>query len=93
MSCNARITISCGKGLFASGTAQWIAGSLPLSGTLHPFLLILIVAIIAAVFGFTGIAVGVASIAKILFAVFLVLAVFTMLGGLLFGKRWFGGAW
>ena len=37
-----------GKGLFASGTAQWIAGSLPLSGTLHPFLLILIVAIIAS---------------------------------------------
>ncbi len=40
--------LALGKGLFASGTAQWIAGSLPLSGTLHPFLLILIVAIIAS---------------------------------------------
>jgi sodium-dependent dicarboxylate transporter 2/3/5 len=40
--------LALGKGLFASGTAQWIAGSLPLSSTLHPVFLILIVAIIAS---------------------------------------------
>jgi sodium-dependent dicarboxylate transporter 2/3/5 len=40
--------LALGKGLFASGTAQWVAGSLPLSGELHPLLLILIVAVIAS---------------------------------------------
>ena len=40
--------LALGKGLFASGTAQWVAGSLPLSGSLHPLLLILIVAVIAS---------------------------------------------
>jgi sodium-dependent dicarboxylate transporter 2/3/5 len=37
-----------GKGLFESGTAQWIAGSLSLSGTIHPLLLIFIIAVIAS---------------------------------------------
>lgn len=40
--------LALGKGLFASGAAQWIASSLPLSGTLHPLILILIVALIAS---------------------------------------------
>ena len=40
--------LALGKGLFESGTAQWVAGSLPLSGTLHPLLLILAVALIAS---------------------------------------------
>jgi sodium-dependent dicarboxylate transporter 2/3/5 len=40
--------LALGKGLFASGTAQWVAGSLPLSGALHPLVLILIVAVIAS---------------------------------------------
>jgi sodium-dependent dicarboxylate transporter 2/3/5 len=40
--------LALGKGLFASGTAQWVAQSLPLSGALHPLLLILIVALIAS---------------------------------------------
>ena len=40
--------LALGKGLFASGTAQWVAGSLPLSGDLHPLLLIFIVALIAS---------------------------------------------
>ncbi|MCK4681384.1 anion permease, partial [bacterium] len=40
--------LALGKGLFESGTAQWIAGSLPLSGTIHPLLLILIIAVIAS---------------------------------------------
>lgn len=41
----------------------------------------LIIAIIAAVFGFTGIYVAAASIAKVLFFVFLVLFVVSLLAG------------
>jgi uncharacterized membrane protein YtjA (UPF0391 family) len=40
-----------------------------------------VIAIIAAVFGFTGLAVGAASIAKILFFVFLIGALVTLLMG------------
>ncbi len=40
-----------------------------------------IIALIAAVFGFGGIAVGAASIAKILFFVFLVLFIVSLLAG------------
>lgn len=40
--------LALGKGLFASGAAQWIAESLPLSGSLHPLALIAIVAFIAS---------------------------------------------
>ncbi len=43
----------------------------------------LVIALIAALFGFTGIAVGAASIAKVLFYLFLILFVVS----LLFGKR------
>jgi uncharacterized membrane protein YtjA (UPF0391 family) len=42
-----------------------------------------IVAIIAAVFGFTGIAAGAAEIAKILFVVFVVLFLVSLVAGLL----------
>jgi len=41
-----------------------------------------VVAIIAAVFGFGGIAVAAAGIAKLLFFIFLVLFLFALLGGL-----------
>jgi uncharacterized membrane protein YtjA (UPF0391 family) len=41
-----------------------------------------VVALIAAVFGFTGIAVGAAEIAKILFFIFLVLFVISLLVGM-----------
>jgi uncharacterized membrane protein YtjA (UPF0391 family) len=41
----------------------------------------LIIAIIAAVFGFTGIAAGAATIAKILFFVFIVLFLLSLIGG------------
>lgn len=43
----------------------------------------LVIALIAALFGFTGIAVGAASIAKVLFYLFLILFVVS----LLFGRR------
>lgn len=46
-------------------------------------LIFFIVAIIAAVFGFGGIAAGAASIAKILFYIFLVLFAISLLTGLL----------
>jgi uncharacterized membrane protein YtjA (UPF0391 family) len=46
-------------------------------------LLFLVVALIAAVFGFGGIAIASAEIAKILFFVFLVLFVVALLGGLM----------
>ena len=42
-----------------------------------------VVALIAAVFGFTGIAVGAAEIAKILFFIFLILFVVSLVAGLL----------
>lgn len=45
-----------------------------------------VVALIAAVFGFTGIVVAAAGIAKILFYIFLILFVFTLIGGLLAGS-------
>lgn len=46
-------------------------------------LIFFIVALVAALFGFTGLAVGAASIAKILFGVFLVIAIVTFLFSLL----------
>lgn len=46
-----------------------------------------IVAIIAAVFGFTGIAAGAVSIARILFWVFVVLFLLSLIGGYSMGKR------
>jgi uncharacterized membrane protein YtjA (UPF0391 family) len=46
-------------------------------------LIFFIVALIAAVFGFTGIAAGAAEIAKILFFVFLIVAGVSLLMGLL----------
>jgi uncharacterized membrane protein YtjA (UPF0391 family) len=49
-------------------------------------LIFLIVSIIAAVFGFTEIAGGAASIAKVLFFLFLVLFVVSLLLGLVGGK-------
>jgi uncharacterized membrane protein YtjA (UPF0391 family) len=47
----------------------------------------LIVALIAAVFGFGGIASGAASIAKILFYLFIAVFVITLLLGLMTGRR------
>src|ERR1700730_4409555 len=49
---------------------------------LHYALLFFVVALIAAVFGFGGIAVGAAEIAKILFFIFLVLFVVSLVAGL-----------
>jgi uncharacterized membrane protein YtjA (UPF0391 family) len=46
-----------------------------------------IVAIIAAVFGFTGIAAGAVSIARILFWIFVVLFLLSLIGGYSMGKR------
>lgn len=48
---------------------------------LHYAAVFFVVAIIAALFGFTGLAVGAASIAKILFFVFLIGALVTLLMG------------
>jgi len=50
-------------------------------GMLHYAAVFFVIAIIAAVFGFTGIAVGAASIAKIMFFVFLIGALVTLLMG------------
>ncbi len=49
-----------------------------------------IVAIVAALFGFTGIAVAAAGVARIIFAIFLVLFLATLLFGLLIGAGLFG---
>ncbi|MEO6844772.1 MAG: DUF1328 family protein [Ginsengibacter sp.] len=51
-------------------------------------IILFIIAIIAAIFGFTGIAAGAVSIAKILFFIFLVLLFLALLfGAKLFGKK------
>ena len=50
---------------------------------LHYALVFFVVALIAAIFGFTGIAVGAAEIAKVLFFIFLVLFVVSLVAGLL----------
>ena len=49
---------------------------------LHYALVFLIVALIAALFGFGGVAAGAVGMAKILFFVFLIMAVVTFLFGL-----------
>ncbi len=48
---------------------------------LHYAVVFLVIALVAAVFGFGGIAAGAVSIAKILFFVFIVLAVIAFLFG------------
>jgi sodium-dependent dicarboxylate transporter 2/3/5 len=40
--------LALGKGLFESGTAQWVAASFPLTDSFHPLLLIAIVAVVAS---------------------------------------------
>ena len=50
---------------------------------LHYAVVFLVIALIAAVFGFGGIAAGAVEIAKILFYVFLVIAAVTFVMGLL----------
>lgn len=54
---------------------------------LRAAIVLFVIAIISAVFGFTGIAVGVASIAKILFYCFIVVAVLAAVGGLVTRRR------
>ena len=48
---------------------------------LHYAVVFFVIAIIAAVFGFTGIAVGAAEIAKVLFFIFLILFVVSLIVG------------
>ena len=50
---------------------------------LHYAAVFFVIALIAAIFGFTGIAVGAAEIAKVLFFVFVVLFVISLLVGLI----------
>jgi uncharacterized membrane protein YtjA (UPF0391 family) len=47
----------------------------------------LIIALIAAFFGFTGIAQGAADIAKVLFAIFLGIWLILLIGGIFFVKK------
>jgi uncharacterized membrane protein YtjA (UPF0391 family) len=46
-----------------------------------------LIAIVAAILGFTGVAVGAASIAKVLFFVFVVLFLISLIGGMLRRSR------
>jgi len=54
---------------------------------LHWTVIFLLIAIVAAVFGFGGIAVAAAGIAKLLFFVFLVLFLVSLIKGLGSGRR------
>jgi uncharacterized membrane protein YtjA (UPF0391 family) len=67
---------------YRPGTAQATPSPTQRSDAmLHYALVFFVIAIIAAVFGFTGIAAGAAEIAKILFYIFLVVFVVTLLLG------------
>ncbi len=46
-----------------------------------------VIALVAAFFGFTSVAVGAAAVSKILFVGFLILAAVTLVAGLLGGRR------
>ena len=50
---------------------------------LHYAVVFFVIALVAALFGFTGIAVGAAEIAKVLFVIFLVLFVVSLVAGLI----------
>ena len=54
---------------------------------LHYAVVFFVIALVAALFGFGGVAAGAVGIAKVLFFVFLVLAVVTFLFGAMKGKR------
>ena len=54
---------------------------------LHYAAVFFVIAIVAAIFGFGGIAVGAAEIAKVLFFIFLVLFVASLVVGLFRGSR------
>jgi uncharacterized membrane protein YtjA (UPF0391 family) len=63
-----------------------ISYSLPLlkgNKMLHYTVVFLVIALVAALFGFTGIAVGAVGIAKILFYIFLLLFVISLVFGLM----------
>jgi uncharacterized membrane protein YtjA (UPF0391 family) len=49
-------------------------------------LLFLVVALVAALFGFTGMASAFAGVAQIIFYIFLALLLFALIAGLLFGR-------
>jgi uncharacterized membrane protein YtjA (UPF0391 family) len=68
---------------FTSGLPQGLFTQIPTRRVtmLHYAIVFFVIAIIAAVFGFTGIAAGAAEIAKILFYIFLVVFVVTLLLG------------
>ena len=53
-------------------------------------LIFLVISLIAALFGFTGISVAAADIARILFFIFIVIFVVLLLGGLMAGRGIFG---
>jgi uncharacterized membrane protein YtjA (UPF0391 family) len=50
-------------------------------------LIFFVVSLIAAIFGFTGISEATSDIAQILFFVFLVIFLITLVGGLLIGRK------
>jgi uncharacterized membrane protein YtjA (UPF0391 family) len=54
---------------------------------LHYAVVFLVIALVAALFGFGGIAAGAVEIAKILFFIFVVLAVVTFIVSLVRGRR------
>lgn len=52
-------------------------------------ILFLVIALVAGLLGFTGIAAGAATIAKILFGIFLALFLVVLISGLVLGKPFF----
>jgi uncharacterized membrane protein YtjA (UPF0391 family) len=74
------------KGHFYIGAGSKFAASTVESIMLHYAVVFFVIALIAALFGFTGIAAGAASIAQTLFFVFLILAVIALLFNVFRGR-------
>lgn len=67
--------------LYRSGSGQWLIRKAGVNGMLYWAPAFFVTAIVAAVFGFGGLAAGAAGIAKILFMIFIGLFIITMLFG------------
>src|ERR1700692_4391328 len=83
LSCARQALVKRGSGALLKGSTQPLHGGLMLRWAA----IFLVIAIVAPVFGFGGIAVAAAGIAKILFFVFLILFLVSLIRGLSFRHR------
>jgi uncharacterized membrane protein YtjA (UPF0391 family) len=77
--------VAVARGVRRKGARRPLAGDVQPEGEtmLHYAIVFFVIALVAALFGFGGIAAGAAEIAKILFFIFLVIAVVTFIASLI----------